>query len=263
MGVYVSATVGDNKTLEQFSKLIETRIKYLGEMSRDSVAACAIDALKSIRALTTKATRRSVVSDVEVKQESSLYPSFKTVGKTRIFCLRSTGSNKQYKGAERIVTTGSKNNVKNLFVYRFEEENGRKKKSYLIVAPNQKEAQKKACQIRRSRALQYAGLARTAISLLMKKTATVSAPLGDTPNINDKADRMTKRIEIKNGKQYALELNDNLDYALNAVKGGNSGIDLALKKAMNKITATVNRKCSKLLFFTPLETPFPEVRQKG
>ena len=50
---------------------------------------------------------------------------------------------------------------------------------------------------------------------------------------------------------------------MNAVKGGNSGIDLALKKAMNKITATVNRKCSKLLFFTPLETPFPEVRQKG
>ena len=127
MGVYVSATVGDNKTLEQFSKLIETRIKYLGEMSRDSVAACAIDALKSIRALTTKATRRSVTEDVKVKQDSSLYPSFKSVGKTKRFCLRFTGSNKQYNGYEKVVTTGSRTKVENLNVYRFEEQNGRKK----------------------------------------------------------------------------------------------------------------------------------------
>ena len=263
MGVYVSATVGDNKTLEQFSKLIETRIKYLGEMSRDSVAACAIDALKSIRALTTKATRRSVTEDVKVKQDSSLYPSFKSVGKTKRFCLRFTGSNKQYNGYEKVVTTGSRTKVENLNVYRFEEQNGRKKSTYLIVAPSQKEAEKKACQIRRSRALQYAGLARTALSLLMKKTATVSVPMDSSQNVNEKADQMTTRIESKKGNQYSLQLNDNLDYALNAVKGGDSGVDLALRKAMNKITATVNRKCSNILLFTPLPTPFPEVKQRG
>jgi len=58
---------------------------------------------------------------------------------------------------------------------------------------------------------------------------------------------------------------DNLDYALDAVKGGASGVDVAYKKALNKITATFNRKLKgPETFFGPqkLDTPFPEVRQR-
>ena len=264
MGVQVSATVGDGKTLEQFGKLIAKRIKYMGETSRDAIAACAVDALRSIRALTSKATRRSVVSDVEVKQEKSLYPSFRSEGGRKKLCLRFTGSKRQYRGKERVVQTSHAGSVKQQSVYRFVDANARAKKTaYLIVAPNLKEAEKKACGIRRARALQYAGLARTALSLLMRKTATVNDAGGADARLNAKASQFANRIERTSGDVYSLQLNDNLDYALQAVKGGSSGVGLALKKAANKIASVVNRRCADILGFGKLPPPFPEVRQRG
>lgn len=258
----VMATVGNGRTLEEFSKLIAARSKYLGETAADAVAACAIDALKSIRAATGKATKRSVSKDVEVKEDGTLVPSFKTVGGAKKFCIRNRGG-AEYKGNEKISVAANSSQISKWNVFRFNDEHGEKKYKYLIVAPDAKTAVKVAKQIKQRRAMRYSGLAKVALTRLMRKTATVSDG-GEMPDaaVARKADEQTKSVAQNGGKAYSLHLEDNLGYAILAVKGGQTGVDLALRKAMNKITATVNQRCKKILGFEQLPTPFPEIRQR-
>lgn len=260
----VMATVGNGRTLEEFSKLIAARSKYLGETAADAVAACAIDALKSIRAATGKATKRSVSKDVEVKEDGTLVPSFKTVGGAKKFCVRYKGKGgAEYKGNEKVSVAANSSQISKWNVYRFTDEHGEKMYKYLIVAPDSKTAVKVAKRIKQKRAMRYSGLAKVALTRLMRKTATVSDG-GEMPDatVMRKADENTKSIAQNGGKAYSLHLEDNLGYAIAAVKGGQTGVDLALRKAMNKITATVNQRCKKILGFENLTTPFPEVRQR-
>lgn len=58
--------------------------------------------------------------------------------------------------------------------------------------------------------------------------------------------------------EYQMQLVDSLVYAALALKDGPISIERALQAASNKIAATVNRKCSNLLLFKKLETPFPK-----
>lgn len=101
----VEATCADGRTLQEFAKLLEARQKYMNETSEDACAAIAIDALKSIRAMTKKATNSSVVKNIEVTQLAYLYPSFTIDGGTKKFCLRYTGSKERYKGNAKVIDT--------------------------------------------------------------------------------------------------------------------------------------------------------------
>lgn len=265
--VVVDCTVGDGKTLEQFSKLIANRIKYLNESAKDSIAACAIDALISIRAATKIATEKVIKKEIEVKETGALYPSFKTDGKVKRFCLRYRGSNKEYKGTGKVVESEIRGNVQAYGVFVFNVGDGEKRRTFLIVSPNIQRAKEKAFQIKKSISLRYAGLAKTALTMLMKKTATINNKPDLVPQyVNTKANELTNKTESQNNGSdssfYSLKLDDNLDYAVAAVKGGDSGVNLALQKSMNKVTATINRKCEKLLLFNKLETPFPEIRKR-
>ena len=262
MAALITATVGDGKTLEKFAELLAARAKYLNESAKDSVAACAIDALRSIRAVTAKATNASVVKNVEVKQDGVLYPSMKSVGGAKIICIRTKGGT-EYKGPEEIVVASDHAKLTTCFVFRFADwHNGKAGKTYLIIAQNAAAALKRAKEIKRRRAMRYSGLARTALTRLMMKTSTVRDGERADAAVTRKADEATRKIDQTSGKTYSVRIEDNLGYAVGAVKGGQAGIDTALKKAMNKIAATINQKCKNLLLFKPLEAPFPEVRQR-
>lgn len=77
---------------------------------------------------------------------------------------------------------------------------------------------------------------------------------------------MTNKTESKSvGMQnaaYSLLLEDNLDYAIGAAEGGEAGMNVALQKALNKVSSVINHKCENLLLFEPLSTPFPELKQR-
>lgn len=258
----VSATVGNGRTLQEFSRLIAARSKYLGETAADAVAACAIDALKSIRAVTAKATKRSVSKDVEVKQDGALVPSFKTVGGAKKFCIRNRGG-AEYKGDEKISVAANSGKIAKCNVYRFMDEHGEKKYKCLIVAPDAKSAAKVAKQIKQRRAMRYSGLAKAALARLMRKTATVSDGGEMTSaTVARKADEQTRSVAQNGGEAHSLHLEDNLGYAVLAVKGGRAGVDIALRKAMNKIASVINQRCRKILGFESLPAPFPEVKQR-
>lgn len=68
-----------------------------------------------------------------------------------------------------------------------------------------------------------------------------------------------KKNENGNGI-YSLTLYDDLNYALEAIRGGQSAVDIAMKKAMNKIVSIIRRKTKNLIGVKPPEVPFPELR---
>ena len=74
---------------------------YMRESARDSVAAMAINVLKSIRTVTKVAKKSSV--KVEVKRDGALYPSITSKGKNRRLCVRMKGTNQRYVGDEKLI----------------------------------------------------------------------------------------------------------------------------------------------------------------
>lgn len=255
----ISVTVDGNKTLEQFQQLIRERSKYLKETSEQSVSACALDVLRSIRALTTKATKASVKKEVVVEPYDSVYISAKTVGGKKMLCLRNTGSKTEYVGKEKVIYPTVRQPLKNFKVFKFNDTYSNR--TYLIVSPSSALAKKTAISIKQKEALRYSGLARNAISMLMKKAFNKNSNDDVEGHITQVSNSLTSIQRRKSGDSFSITLNDNLDYALPAVKGGQSGIDLAFQKAMNKITATINHKCKDLLMFKKLDTPFPELKK--
>lgn len=265
--VQIKATFGSNQGLNKFRDILALRMKYMNESSRGSVAACAIDVLRSIRTI-TKVAKPSGIK-VEVREDTSLRASVSTKGKLKTFTIRYAGSPLKYAGEEAIVNRmpkGLKNDAYHLF--RFTDTFNKEPKSYIIVAPTISDAKKIAKQIVVRRAMRYSGLAKRAIGVLMFKTNTKKVNDGrlnpgveNVAMMNTRKKEQVKKSENGNGI-YSLTLYDDLEYALEAIRGGQSAVDIAMKKAMNKIVSIINRKIDKKGFLEneKIEVPFPELR---
>lgn len=105
----------------------------------------------------------------------------------------------------------------------------------------------------------------------MQKTFNKSPAESVAPRVAKKANEVTRKSEtIQENKQteggtYTMTLFDDLIYATSAFRGGRSTVDLQMKKAMNKIVSTINKKIPDgKTFFSPqkIPTPFPEVVQR-
>jgi len=257
------------KTLQAFAKVLQERMKWMNETARDSIAACAIQVLRSIRSVTKVAKLSSI--KVEVKCDNTLYPSVTSHSAKKTVCIRTKGSNQRYYGEERLARCDGDIDFKTWKVYRFLDKLSSKQTTYLIIAPSQSAAKSKAKSIVRRRQIRYAGLAKRALSVLMMKTVTKSVSDNVPARVTEKAKELTSHREViakssdGSGGKYALILDDDLLYALKAIKGGRQQVDVQMKKAMNKIVSTINMKLKKNGgAFGPqkLEVPFPEVRQR-
>lgn len=108
-----------------------------------------------------------------------------------------------------------------------------------------------------------AGMAKSALGKLMHK---ISAKERDTANPTPRAERIASKrtfaIETVNGNTYTLTCRDDLFFAQLAVNGGRGGVNLALKKAANKIAGLIQHKCKDFLLPGEVKTPFPEIRRR-
>lgn len=268
VGMTVNAS-WHGKTLDQFCKVLQQRMQYMNETARDSIAACALQVLRSIRTVTKVAKPSSI--KVEVKADNTLYPSWTSEASKKRLCVRFRGSNERYYGKERLVSAGSPSKINHWFVYRYMDKLSPKLTQYLIIAPTTAAAKQRARQISVARQKRYAGLAKRAISILMMRTFTKNVSDTVPQRVTQKAKEVTTTREIiakakdGNGGKYALVLDDNLRYALDAIKGGRAAVDIQMKKAMNKIVSVINQKLKKnggLFGPQKLDTPFPEVRTR-
>ena len=271
--VKIHASTGSGQTLAQLADIISKRMQYMGETARGSIAACMLNVLRSLRTVTLVAKPKGV--KVELKRDSSLQLSYFTRGKDRSPCLRVKGSNVRYKVAQderfRLANKPVPNAHRTWQIYRFTDEFAKKPRKYIIASPSATLAKQYAKDVVRRRMIQYAGLARKAISTLMQKTFNKSPQDNVAPHVARKAYEVTRKSEtVQENKQseggtYTLTLYDDLMYATDAFRGGKGTVDTQMKKAMNKIVATINRKIPDgKTFFGPqkIPTPFPEVVQR-
>lgn len=147
--VRINASFANGATLQEFGRIISERMKWMRETARGSIAACAIQVLKSIRTVTKVAKLSSI--KVEVKADTSLFPSYTTQGGSKLLCIRYKGSRQRYAGAEKLVLADKPVNIGNWSVFRFTDSLDPKLTSYMIIAPSMSGAKAKAKSIVRSR----------------------------------------------------------------------------------------------------------------
>ena len=112
-------------------------------------------------------------------------------------------------------------------------------------------------------AQQSSGMAKRALGNLAHR---ISANERDNTRATARADRVAREktfvIERVAGDKYVLDIRDELMFAKLAVKGGDFGIQLAMKKAANKVAGYIQHTCKKILLPGELPTPFPEIRRR-
>lgn len=279
MAVNVQLKLGttDGKTIQAFQELISARMKYLNQTAKQSVLATCIDILKSIKPQTKVAKLSSV--KVDVKREGGLYPSYTSQGKKHFPCLRVTGTKQRYKPTETLRFVNKQKITKASKVYRYTNTSPKmsiKNRNYLIVADSLVEAKEFAKRIATTSIRRFAGLAKRAISLLMKKTASWLNITNEIEGLNNYsiqkiANALTSfNEEIKqndNGGTYTVTISDNLKYAIKAIKGGQNSVNVAFQKALNKVAGNIAHKLGdkNTDFFgnKVIDTPFPELKQRG
>lgn len=270
--VQIRATVGNGMTLRKFGEILADRMKYLNETARGSVAACALQVLRSIRTVTKVAKPNGIKPDLVPANE--YYPSYSTrSNKSKAICIRLKGSNTRYAGKSKVVFAASpqKGMEKSWHVWLVKDEHSTKERSWLIAAPSKAIAKATAKKLISRRAMKYAGLAKRAISLLMMKTFNKGIADNVPSHVSAKAAQVTRKTETVQehgnsaGGTYTLTLTDALKYALDAIKGGKAQVDIQMRKALNKVTSVINLKMKdtdKLFGPSKLPTPFPEVSSR-
>lgn len=117
-------------------------------------------------------------------------------------------------------------------------------------------------EIEKKRIAKYRGLAKSALGKLMRQISLGGGSLFD------KASALAQRVAERNAhvrknlnggmNEVGLRMEDTLDYASDALKGGESQIDECMKRAMNKIAGTINHKMKDVLEFKPIQLNFDE-----
>lgn len=260
--VTISADV-DGRPLSELSRLIVARSRWLGESARDSVRATAVTFLQSLRALTRIAKRNG--EKIELVPSNLLVPSFRRWGGKSRPCLRVGKGGNAYtpmKGTRVIYADGLTNfTAQKVWTAEITRGEGDRRRTYkyVVVASSQSSASRAVRRASAKRISSWRGLARAAVSALLRKAGGSSTTSG---KIGAKANDNARVTERGGGNSFSVQILDNLSYASVAVKGGTSGIALALQKACNKSASVINRRCADLLDFKPLPTPFPEIRQR-
>lgn len=235
----------DGAPLSVLSDLIRQRQKYLGESAADAVVATGIDALNSLRALTKVAGKMIPRSDVRFGRSDPQYITG-TKGSTMGFLLR------------RVVYKRWFNNKHTTFNY-WQVVNNAKTDRHGNIRVRATGKDLTAAWHRVGR-IKNRGLARRALGIAMNRLSTRQVK-------DERADMRLARIAAANvmvrktdaGGSFMLQIRDGLGYAVQALQGGPASIDLALKRAANKIAGRLC-KVAERKFGERVATPFPEVK---
>lgn len=259
------------RPMEELTKLIQKRVHTLREDARDAVVATAIDVVKSLRALTRKAPTKANEKSFTVEQMPYV-ASWERVGKSfrRVARVSGTGS----KAPIFPVNNAGAHYVKGerVHVYRITPRHGsrmtweknRNKGCWYVFAQSESVARRFAIQHVTRVMAKASGLARTAMGYAMAHLSTKSAPIVVKDSKARKGAAASWRVVERNlPGGYGLTVEDNLDYAADALEGGKSAISVAMMKAANKIAGRIAQYEKAHFFDERTATPFPEIRQRG
>jgi len=266
----------NKQPLSVLNKMIEKRKKWFHETHKDAVAAIAINALKSIRAITNtfvgKDTVRIGGDDIKLVERNDIHPSFYGSSKTR--CFRSGSRNSH--NAPRVdlgshcvqLVPPSQQAWQDAKVWRVQLSNERAERwpkqpiTFHVVALTYDSVvsylEKRFGKI----AARQGGLARHVLTLAMRKLSTLPPKIEKQgAHVGKVANKFSYVASQDAGDNYSVHVESNLCYAVSAVKGGLAGIQNALKSAANKIAGLIRHRIGDDLD-KELSTPFPEVKRR-
>lgn len=259
----VDITYAGDKPIAELERLIDVRMRRLGETAKDATVATAIDVLRSLRALTRKA-KESRKPKATIEERSQYIPSMQSQGGRKVPCLRLRGGDRVKPGLplvwDKEYTTGFP--IAQLHVYLVTPELPRFR-PYLCVAPSASIALQKETARARRRIKARGGLARNMFSLAMGAISTRGGTMEGAASAQSIAQKYLKVRQGEAGETYSLEIRDQLDYALLALNGGKSAVDTAMMRSANKIAGMVKKALeARGDLAQDFETPFPEVKRR-
>lgn len=264
----------DGGPISKLNELIEKRQKWLGETYKDAIVATAITALASVRAATRPYCGKIASGFVySITRRDDVHPSFFGTGHAR--CFRSGRFPRH--GAHRVdlgkrcvqlVPPGNDLSWRQSSVWTVNVAKERAERwmhqplQFHVVAMSEGSVRSYLEKRFGHIAERQGGLARTVLGVAMAMIST-------RPPASEKAGAHVRQIAQKyavatqrdSGDTFAVHVESNLSYAIDALKGGASAVDAALKSAANRITGMIVNKAGARLDEN-LTTPFPEVKRR-
>lgn len=184
-----------------------------------------------------------------------LVPGFKRDGAKLSRCLR-WGMAKdaaEYKGPAYVQLVPPTEKWQNAKVFsigipeRIRERWTFQRPTFYIVATSEESAVSYLDGRFRKIILGSSSLAKRTLGVGMSKVATgagtgrIAAGVARTARVKRASDKYSDASVWINGEEYGVRMDSNLCYALEAVKGGSTAVDFAVRKAMNKTAGYINR----------------------
>ena len=261
----------DGKDIDAIRNVIALRKKELGETTKQACTAIAINCLKSLRANTRVAKETGIKIDA-IDVTSRLTPSWKRQGKFSVRVFRN-GINGQVVRPEIdkvqwLVKAGDMVNGVQCRTFLVTDKISNDYHLQIIfVATDKKQAVDAMKQIHKVRVRRYKRLAKYALGIAMHKThAQQNAnDTGITQLVNQTANDNTRVTVTETGfgnGEVNIHIEDNLDYAAEALKNGPSYVDIAMRKALNQITGNIIHKLKQNgnELYNQISVPFPELK---
>lgn len=253
----------DSAGLTALNRLLVERQKILHESARDSVVATAIAALESVRAATRNATARRGRTKPRIVA-TGLYGGF-TGGTSPRHCFRTAvgraGSRVAGKFRRVKWLTGKDVKPADRHVFEVYPEHATISPYYVVAisAAEAKAFEQKAAAHRIDR---HGALARNALGTAMAKLSTRNVAADGSSTCRAAASRLSTVQEWLAGEDsFGVRVASELEYATNALRGGENALETALQSAANKIAGRLQH-VAKSDLEGRIATPFPDVRRR-
>ena len=251
----ITVSAFGNRPLDELQRLIDLRVRRLGESATDAAVATMIDAVKSIRAATREA-KPGAKAAATVEELDGIRLGRHRTGRP---CLRSGAAEFVPKCRVKFLAVpGVRDSEMKVFRVTPEHEIVG---SYIVVARSAGDARRFERLCAQHRKERHGGLAKTALGIAMAKMSTRNA---DTKRFRDIQESRIVSVERKgDGRSVALSVHDRLGFAKLALRGGPSAVGIALAKAANKVSGILVRHLNAHGDLArDMKTPFPEVIQR-
>lgn len=208
-----------------------------------------------------------MANEIHFKLTPDLAPGYK--GRSHTRCIRDqAGKGQEYWNQHIVQLVAPTENWKKAKVYTVHLTDEQKKRwpcqpqIYWIVAMTDRAVSSYLSKRYGAIAKKHEGMARAALGKLSHKISKAGKEERAAPHAQTVAEKETFVVEKVQGDKYILDVRDNISFAQLAVKGGAVGVQIAMKKAANKVAGLIQHTCKKILLPGELPTPFPEVRRR-
>lgn len=263
----------EGKPLSVITNLINKRVEFLNESIKDAVTATTILILKSLRADTKIAPKKTKPASYKIT-DTGYVGGWERVGGKFHRVVRTSSA----RLAPKVPNIFPVNNAGQHYekgeivkVYKIEPindstmswEKTKHKGCWYIFAQSEKVARAFAEKHMTRRIKSYRGLARTTLGFAMAAVSTKGTFAADVKSNKSLMAAKAAADVYKNesmSDNYTITVLDILNYSKNALKSGIDGVQRAMMKAANSIAGRLSKIATSKLNYPPIQTPFPEVK---